>query len=143
MQEQIEQFPVFVEQDVSWSDMDAYQHVNNAVYFRYFEDVRIAYFEKVGVNAHMEATNQGPILASTRCDFRAPLQFPDKIRIATNVVEIHDKRFRMKYIVHSEQLGRAVAEGEALIVYYNYNDRKSCRIPGHISTAMRKLQAGD
>lgn len=33
-------YPVVIGQDLVWSDMDAYQHINKAVYFRYFEDVR-------------------------------------------------------------------------------------------------------
>lgn len=142
MRELIKQHPVVIEQDVSWSDMDAYQHVNNAVYFRYFEDVRIAYFEKAGINTHMERTNQGPILASTRCDFRAPLRFPDRIRIATDVTETRDNRFTMKYIVYSEKMDKVVAEGEALVVYYNYDLRRSCQVPEPILAAMTEMHAG-
>ncbi len=41
-------YPVVVEWDVAWGDMDAYGHVNNVVYFRYFEQARIAYLERIG-----------------------------------------------------------------------------------------------
>ena len=43
-------------QDLNWSDMDAFQHINNAVYFRYFEDVRIKYFMKSKIIEHKEKT---------------------------------------------------------------------------------------
>jgi acyl-CoA thioester hydrolase len=36
-------FPVIVEQAVVWGDMDSYRHVNNTVYFRYFENARLEY----------------------------------------------------------------------------------------------------
>ena len=75
----IEEYAVIVKQDVIWGDMDAFSHVNNTVYFRYFEDARMAFFEKTGVIAHMDSTNIGPILASTQCQFRAPLSYPDHI----------------------------------------------------------------
>ncbi len=42
-------FPVVVEITVAWGEMDALKHVNNVVYFRYFENARIAYFEKVEI----------------------------------------------------------------------------------------------
>ena len=41
MQDLEKEYPVVIEQPLIWGDMDAYQHVNNTVYFRYFEDVRI------------------------------------------------------------------------------------------------------
>ena len=88
MEELTSKYPVVITQELLWRDMDAYQHINNAVYFRYFEDARIAYFGKAGIEEHMKATGVGPILASTRCDFRAPLTFPDSIQIATVVSEV-------------------------------------------------------
>ena len=136
------QFPVVLEQELIWRDMDAYQHINNAVYFRYFEDARIAWFQKLGVVEYMEATGVGPILASTQCDFRLPLTFPDRILIGSNIVEVADKRFKMKYAVYSDELGKVVAEGEGLIVYYDYRQKKSCRIPETIRLAIDSLRSG-
>lgn len=43
MSRMIAQYPVVVEVPVAWGEMDAYGHVNNIVYFRYFETARIAY----------------------------------------------------------------------------------------------------
>ena len=39
------EYPVVLNQDIIWGDMDAFGHINNTVYFRYFEDARIAYFD--------------------------------------------------------------------------------------------------
>ena len=61
----LEGFPVIVEFPVAWGEMDALGHVNNIVYFRYFETARIAYFERVKLLELMEKTGIGPILAST------------------------------------------------------------------------------
>jgi len=135
-----EKYPLVLSQDLIWSDMDAYQHINNAVYFRYFEDARIAFFEKINVIGHMEKTQVGPILASTRCDFRAPLTYPDKIQIATVAEGIATKYFKMKYIVYSERLNKVAAEGEGLVVYYDYQRGKSCEIPEVILSAINTFQ---
>ncbi len=133
-------YPIVLSQDVIWRDLDAFQHVNNAVYFRYFEDARMAYFERTGILAHKEATNIGPILASTKCDFRAPLSYPDRIQIATCVEDVKDKRFTMKYFVFSQKIGGLAAEGEGLIVYYDYAAGKSCHVPQKIENAINTIE---
>ena len=133
-------FPLVLSQNLSWSQMDAFQHINNAVYFRYFEDIRIAYFERIKVIEHMNKTQIGPILASTSCDFRAPLTYPDTIQIATIVEDIESNRFTMKYLVYSERLNKIAAEGEGLIVYYDYQRERSCEIPEVILSSINALQ---
>ena len=123
---------VVAETPIAWGEMDAYQHVNNVMYFRYFETARIAYFERVGVNEYKEQQGIGPILASTQCRFKAPLTYPDTISIATGVSEISEDRFLMKYFVKSHASGRVAAEGEGLIVYYDYNHNRKHPIPDSI-----------
>lgn len=139
MQDLEKEYPVAIEQPLIWGDMDAYEHVNNTVYFRYFEDVRIAYFEKIGVNEHKKETNIGPILASTTCNFRLPLEYPDNIKIVADIEDVKEKRFTMKYKVFSEKLGALAAEGEGLVVFYDYNEGKSCAIPEEVKTKMKAL----
>ena len=136
-------YPVVLRQDLIWGDMDAFGHINNTVYFRYFEDARIAYFEKIGVIAYMDQHRIGPILASTRCDFRAPLAYPGTIEIAASVDAIEKKRFTMKYVVFSEDLSRMAAEGEAMIVYYDYTNGKSCEIPAEIISNIEQIESAD
>jgi len=137
----LDNYPVVLSQDLIWRDMDAYQHVNNAVYFRYFEDARMAYFGKIGAVAHKDRTGIGPILASTKCDFRAPLTYPDRIGIGASVGDIQAKKITMNYIVYSQSLERVAAEGSGLIVYYDYGSSKSCEIPAEILSAIQDLEA--
>jgi acyl-CoA thioester hydrolase len=63
--EALREFPVQVEIPVAWGDMDAFGHVNNVVYFRYFESARIACFEAVDYMASAAHSGLGPILAAT------------------------------------------------------------------------------
>lgn len=136
-----EQYAVVISQDVIWSDMDAFEHVNNTVYFRYFEDARIAYFDRVGINQHMVQTRIGPILAATNCNFKLPLEYPDRIHIATRSGILSPKKFNMECVVFSEQHGAVAAEGAGLIVYYDYDVGKTCEIPEKIVAAIRMLEA--
>jgi acyl-CoA thioester hydrolase len=142
MQDTDPHYPISLEQEVIWGDMDAFEHVNNTVYFRYFEDARMAFFERCGANQHKARTRVGPILASTQCDFRAPLSYPERIRIVTWVEDIRPRRFTMRYRVFSLAQPRLVAEGSGLVVFYDYAQGQSCEIPADIAERIHSLQAG-
>lgn len=137
-----ERYPVHLTQSVIWGDMDAFEHVNNTVYFRYFEDARMVFFTQLGVMQHLKETGVGPILASTRCDFRAPLNFPDEILVGAWIDQIAEKRFAMHYRVHSLSQQCLAAEGEGLVVFYDYKNNKSTAIPSHIVENIERLQQG-
>lgn len=137
------QYPIVISQSVVWGDMDAYGHVNNTKYFRYFEDVRIAYLDAVGVTELKNQSNIGPIVAKTECNYLLPLTFPDNIEIATNVILLSEKKFKMNYVVYSHEFERVAAKGSALIVFYDYNQNKSCNIPAKIVDAIENLEAGN
>ena len=75
MEEFLSGYSVVISQNLIWGDMDAFNHINNKVYFRYFEDARIAYFDRTGVTDLMSEQRIGPILAKTSCNFRVPVRF--------------------------------------------------------------------
>ena len=133
-------FPVVVSQNVAWGEMDAFAHVNNVIYFRYFETGRMAYFENIGVLNYRDETNIGPILASTSCDFLAPLTYPDKIKILTRIDEMKEKRFNMQSVVYSETQQRLVAKGNGMIVFYDYSKGETCVIPEKIIARIKELE---
>lgn len=140
MELKLDDFPVAISQNVVWGEMDAFAHVNNVVYFRYFETGRMAYFERVGILAHLNETSIGPILASTSCDFLAPLTYPDDIKILTRIDEIKDKRFNMQSVVYSKTHDKVVAKGNGMIVYYDYSKHQTCEIPTEIVGRINVLE---
>ncbi|MEM7358376.1 MAG: thioesterase family protein [Pseudomonadota bacterium] len=127
-----EQYPIVLIQDVIWGDMDAFEHVNNTVYFRYFEDARLEFFKRFGVNEYKAEHSIGPILASTSCNFKLPLTFPDRVHIGGRYTILSPKKISMEYAVYSERLDGIAAEGEGLLVYYDYGQGRSCEIPHEI-----------
>lgn len=129
-------YPVVLQQDVLWGDMDAFEHVNNTVYFRYFEDARLAFFERVGIGEYKDAHKIGPILAATNCNFKLPLTYPDHIHIGARYEVISPKKINMHYAVYSEHFDAIAAEGEGLLVYYDYGAGESCEIPSVIRTRL-------
>jgi acyl-CoA thioester hydrolase len=142
MQELLEAFPVVIEIPVAWGEMDSLQHVNNIVYFRYFESARMAYFDRLDYWNYMKETGTGPILASTACKFRAPLTYPDTVSVGTKISQIEDDRFLMKYVVVSHALNKVAAEGEGLVVSYDYRALRKTPLPEEIKARIRSLEDG-
>jgi len=136
-----QEFPVSITQKVQWGEMDALQHVNNTVYFRYFENVRVEFMELTGINKHIQKTNTGPILGHTQCKYLLPLTWPDTITIGTRVSAIREKRFTMEYAVFSHQHQRIVAEGTGEAIYVNYDTGKTLPVPDNIRQEVRRFMA--
>ena len=141
MKDLFEAYPIVLHQDLLWGDMDAFGHINNTVYLRYFEDVRIAYFDDINVFTLMAKTQMGPIMANAYTDFRLPLAHPDKIHIAGRCEIIGPKKLTMHYKIYSEQHQAIAAEGHGLIVYYDYANNRSCEIPEPIANAIRGIES--
>ena len=133
--------PVVIEIPIAWGEMDAFRHLNNTVYLRYFESARIAYFEKLNFFEYMEATGVGPILASTSCKFRIPLTYPDRVSVGTRVSRIEDDRFTMEYHVVSHKHRKVAAEGDGLIVCFDYRENKKAAVPVELRRRIEKLEA--
>lgn len=140
MHELLETFPIVIEIPIAWGEMDSLQHVNNIIYFRYFECARMAYFNKLDIWNYMNETGIGPILASTQCKFRIPLTYPDTVSIGTRISEIEADRFLMKYVVISHLHQKVAAEGEGMIVSYNYREQRKEILPEIIKKRIRILE---
>src|SRR5207237_7400558 len=104
-------YPVVVEQAVVWGDMDSYRHVNNVVYFRYFENARLEYFRRMDWFGYEQETGVGPILAATQARFRKPVTYPDVILIAARVAEVGRDRIPVEPRIVSRRLGALTTEG--------------------------------
>jgi len=140
MENQIEGYPVVIEIPVAWGEMDAFQHVNNIVYFRYFESARIAYFQKINLLDIMNRTGIGPILASTSCRFRTPLNYPDKVLVGAKVTNIEEDRVIMNYLVVSTKHQKIAAEGDGVIVAFNYKENKKAVVPEELKQRILDLE---
>jgi acyl-CoA thioester hydrolase len=102
---------------VAWAEMDAFGHVNNTVFLRWFESARIMYFEKLGVATTLAPNASAwPLLAHSSVDYRAKVVYPDTIEVAARVTRLGTTSFAMAYRATSKQQGKLVAEGEGVIV---------------------------
>ena len=140
MKELLKTFPVVTKIPVIWGDMDSFQHVNNVIYFRYFESARIQYFETLGWLKIIEKRGIGPILGSTSCRYRIPLTYPDTVFAGAKITDLHEKSFTMEYLLVSEKHEGPVAEGTGIVFCYNYQKSQTATIPEVIQQSIEKLE---
>lgn len=139
--EHLQDFPVTIDIPVAWGEMDSLQHVNNIVYFRYFESVRMAYFERIRYMEYMEETGLGPILAATQAKFKRPLTYPDTVTVGTRVPQVEEGRFTMEFRIVSHQQQAVAAVGEGVIVSYDYRKLEKAPLPEVIRKRILKLES--
>jgi acyl-CoA thioester hydrolase len=139
--QRLHDYPVVVEQAVVWGDMDSYRHVNNVVYFRYFENVRLEYFRRLDWFEYERIHGIGPILAATEARFRKALTYPDRIWIGARVPGLDEDRFTMEYRIVSERLDAVATEGKGTIVTFHYGENRKVPIPDELRRRIAELEA--
>ena len=135
-------FPIVIEIDLGWNDMDAFEHVNNVVYFRYFENARVDYMTRVGWFALKATDGLGPIVASTQARFRKPLAYPDLIQVGARVVTIESDRVTFEHRLVSRKWDDLAAEGQAVIVCFDYRNGRKAALPSELRERIDQLERG-
>ncbi len=136
----LDDFPVTVTIPVAWGEMDFFRHVNNTVFFRYFESARIEYLGQIGFQETLAESGIGPILASTHARFRRPLTYPDTVQVGARTTEIQPDRFIMQYRLVSGRDGSTAADGGGVLVAYNYAVGKKAVLPEPVRQAIIRLE---
>jgi acyl-CoA thioester hydrolase len=134
-------YPVIVELPVVWGEMDSYRHVNNVVYFRYFENARLEYFRRLDWFEYEKETGIGPILAATQARYRKPLTYPDTISVGARISVLGADRCTMDYLLVSHRLGAVAAEGQGTIVTFHYPEAKKVPMPEELRRRIEQLEA--
>ena len=137
----IEGFHVVERIPVLWGDMDAFGHVNNARFIRWFETARIAHFQQVGIKT-AEAVGVAPILAHVSCDFIAPVDFPNDVLVGARASKIGTTSFHQEYVVAlADAPEQPVARGVGVIVMYDYNSGNKVPIPDDLRARISQLDS--
>jgi len=114
--------------DARFRDLDALGHVNNAVFFTYFEEGRKNFFQK-----HFKVsspTGFGFILAHISCDFLKPIRLTDRLKLKITVGSIKNKSFSFNYELTGRRDDSPVfATGKSIQVCYDYTLNESVPVP--------------
>jgi YbgC/YbaW family acyl-CoA thioester hydrolase len=109
------------------ADVNYGGHVANAAVLNFFQDARIAYLHNLGGYSEMNVGGGcGIILTEAQVRYLAEMFMGDALTIGVRVVELGRTSFRMAYRI--ERDGRVTAEGETLLVCYDYAARRPRRL---------------
>ncbi|QTD49921.1 acyl-CoA thioesterase [Sulfidibacter corallicola] len=115
--------------------MDALGHVNNARFFTYFEQARIAFFDHIDANRFWSDV-QGPVLASATCNFRRMIKYPADLEVGTRVLEIRNRSFVLETAVFQVGDDGLLADGTTAVVWADYREGKSVPMPDELRAAL-------
>jgi acyl-CoA thioester hydrolase len=114
-----------------WRDMDNFGHVNNSVYFTYFEQARAMWFETLGVT--LTGEGEGPIVVTASCDYLKPIIPPATLEINMTAKAPGRSSFVISYTVRlKEHPDTTFTKGKTKIVWVDYQKGKSIPLPEFI-----------
>ena len=140
MESFIKQHPVHTEIIVAWGEMDALQHVNNMVYFRYFESARINLFAKIGLFDELQITNIGPVLADNHARYKRPVTYPDTLLVGVTVSDVQADRFMLNYTVFSQTQQAVTTLGSSQVVIFDFNTGKKSILSNKVLDSLKSYE---
>jgi acyl-CoA thioester hydrolase len=122
--------------EVRWRDMDAFKHVNNAVYLTYLEEARDEWFvEVLGSGLLLNDF----VLARCAVDYRSPLTQEDgHVDVETRCTRVGRSSVGMEHRVIVPGDGRLAAESEAVLVHYDWKTARSRPLTEEIAAAFTR-----
>lgn len=134
-------YPVLIEADIAWGEMDSFGHVNNVVFFRYFENARVELLRRVGWFDLKESLGMGPIVASASAKFRKPLKYPDHILVGARIADIQVDRVTIEHAIFSTTWDAIAADGPAVVVNYDYGKGTKATLPDELRAAITAISS--
>jgi acyl-CoA thioester hydrolase len=129
-------FPFALRVAVRFRDLDGMGHVNNAVYFTYIEAARTEYMMKVAGITRLEDVDW--IVASASLNFRKAVGYGDPIEVRVRPTKIGTTSYTLYYEIWDAGKNELVAEGETVLVSYDYKSQMKKPIEPAIRKALER-----
>lgn len=131
-------YPHFLAIPTRWMDNDIYGHVNNTVYYSYFDTVVNEYLIRAG-GLDIHSGEVIGLAVETRCNFFAPLEFPETVNAGLAVAHLGNSSVRYAIGLFSDRRSTVAAAGEFVHVFVERAGGRPVPIPDGIRRALEKL----
>ena len=135
-----EQFPHHTTLDTRWMDNDAYGHVNNVVYYSFFDTVVNRWLIERGVLA-VESSSAIGLVVETKCEYFSPLTSPDRVAAGLRVAHIGTTSVRYEIGLFRNDDTTIAAAGHFVHVYVDRASRRPIKVPDSVRAALATLIA--
>jgi acyl-CoA thioester hydrolase len=122
--------------EVRFRDLDGMGHVNNAVFFTYIEAARTEYLMKVMGAKRLEDVDW--IVASATMSFRRPISYGDPVEVCVKPTKLGTTSFTLHYLIRDRRDQAVIAEGETVIVMFDYSKRMKKPITSEIRRTLER-----
>jgi acyl-CoA thioester hydrolase len=123
-----------------WMDNDVYGHVNNVVYYSWF-DTAVNQFLIEGGALDIEGSPVIGLVVETQCNYFASVAFPDRIDAGIRVARLGNSSVRYEIGIFREGEERAAAQGHFVHVYVDRASRKPATLPDALRTLLQTIHA--
>ena len=131
-------FRVFREISTRWMDNDAYGHINNVIYYSWFDTAVNAYLIEQGVLDTEHGQTIG-LVVETHCNYFSPLTFPQTVEAGLRVARIGASSVRYEIGLFAKGAPLTAATGHFIHVYVDKQSRRPVPLPLNLKTVMEKL----
>ena len=125
---------------IRWGDMDAMGHVNNTLYFRYMEQARISWFDRL-VPEEDAWHSMGIVIANASCNYRRAITYPGTVEVKLYVGAPGGASVPTTYELRVDDDPEPYADGAAVVVFIDMKTQKSRRIPEGIRARLERAEA--
>ena len=126
-------------QSVRWGDMDAFQHVNNTVYFRYMEQARLEWLFALHARIGAMDPDVGAVIVNASCEFLLPLVYPADIEVRMFLGKPGRSSISSYYDIHLGE--RKYAHGASKIVWISRSTGRSIPLPAELVASLEVRDA--
>jgi acyl-CoA thioester hydrolase len=130
-------YPVLRPIPTRWMDNDAYGHVNNVVYYSWFDTAVNAWLIENGVLDIRSSPTVG-LVVETHCNYFAPLSFPQTVQVGLRVAHIGASSVRYELAVFGEDT-LCAAKGHFVHVYVDAQTHRPTAVPDALKTLLETL----
>lgn len=123
-----------------WADNDVYGHVNNVVYYSYFDTVVNQYLVEQGA-LNIEKSTVIGLVVETQCEYFSPITFPDIVHAGLRVAKLGNSSVRYEIGLFRNEDNAASAQGHFVHVYVDRTSRRSIAVPADMRAALAKILA--
>lgn len=124
------EYPVITRRAVNWRDVDPAMHVGNTKYLEWAEIGRIDYFQHFySLTSDRNPEGIGPVIASIKCRYLAPLNFPDEVLIGTRMIDIGHYLYVLEGCIVSEKLNKIAALAKGRMVLFDFVKNEKVALP--------------
>ena len=124
-----------------WMDNDVYGHVNNVVYYSWFDTAVNHYLVASGV-LDIERSPVIGLVIETRCNYFASVTFPDQVDVGVRVAHVGRSSVRYEIGIFKEGEDSAAAQGHFVHVYVDRESRRPVDIPEAMRMALAAIAVG-